>query len=103
MSSPPANRVERRRSPREVIGNDFVLEIEPGNGRKPLKCAIRDISEGGASLQLPENVNLFGNMCARIGNVVQPIRLVWQKQCQIGIEFLEIKQVATLADPLANL
>jgi c-di-GMP-binding flagellar brake protein YcgR len=102
MSSPWANRIERRRSPREIIGNDFVLEIEPGDGRKPLRCVIRDISEGGASLQLPENVSLTGKLHARIGNVVQPIRLIWQNQRQIGIEFLEIKQVANLADPLAN-
>jgi hypothetical protein len=101
MSSLLANSVERRRSPREVIGENFVLEIDPGDGRKPLKCFIRDISEGGASLQLPKNIGLPGTMRARIGNVVQPIRLIWQKQGQIGIEFLEMKH-ASLADPLSN-
>jgi hypothetical protein len=102
MSSPLANQVERRRSPREAMGKDFVLEIDPGDGRKPLKCSILDISEGGASLQLPENISLSGKMSARVGNVVQPIRLIWQRQCQIGIEFLKRKQVASPADPLAN-
>jgi c-di-GMP-binding flagellar brake protein YcgR len=102
MSTPWANPVERRRSPREVIGKDFVLEIDLGDGHKPLKCVIRDISDGGASLQLPENITLSGKMRARIGNVVQPIRLIWQKQREIGIEFLETKQAASLADPLAN-
>ena len=77
------------------------MEVDPGHGRKPLKCFIRDISEGGAGLQLPENVILSGKMRARLGNVVQPIRLVWQKERQIGIEFLEMKQAAK-PDPLAN-
>lgn len=102
MSSPSANLVERRRSPREVVGGDFVLEVDPGDGRKPLKCFIRNVSEGGAGLQLPENVSLSGTMLARVGNLVRPIRLIWQKQSQIGIAFLEMKELGSLADPLAN-
>jgi hypothetical protein len=102
MSSPGINRIERRQHPREVIGGDYVLEIDPGDGHKLLRCFIRDISEEGAGLQLPEEVKMPDRMLVRLGNVIRPTRLIWQKERQIGIEFLEMQHAAS-KDPLAGI
>ena len=99
MSS-AANRVERRRHPREVIAGVYELLLDRSDGHKPMKCFIWDISEGGARLRLTENSDSMPDkMLARIGNVSKPLRLVWRKQDEIGIEFLETEEIATV-DPL---
>jgi hypothetical protein len=101
MSSPANNRIERRRHTREVIGGDYVLRVDTGEGHGPLKCFIWDISEGGARLTLTEKVRMPDKMAALIGNVTRPIRLVWHNGDQIGIEFLEVEEVAG-SDDLLN-
>jgi hypothetical protein len=101
MSSPGNNRTERRRNAREVIGGDYMLRVDTGEGREPMKCFIWDISEGGARLTLTEKVRMPDKMGALIGNVMRPIRLVWHEGDQIGIEFLEM-EVATGTDDLLN-
>ena len=95
------NRIERRRHAREVIGGDYVLRVDTGEGREPMQCFIWDISEGGARLTLAEEMRVPDKMTAMIGNVARPIRLVWHNGDQIGIEFLEV-EVATGSDDLLN-
>jgi hypothetical protein len=100
MASPANNRMERRQHAREVIGGDYVLRVDTGEGREPMKCSIWDISEGGARLTLPENVRMPDKMAVLIGNVTRPIRLVWHNGDQIGIEFLEVEDAACSDDQL---
>jgi PilZ domain len=100
MSALSINRVERRRHPREVIGGDYTLQIDTGNGR-PMNCFISDISEGGARLTLTEKTTMPERLTAQIGNITRPLRLVWQKNDQIGIEFLATDEAVCSDDPLA--
>jgi hypothetical protein len=102
MTSAAANPVERRRHAREVIGGDYVLRLDMGDGHEPMKCFIWDISEGGARLTLTENVRMPDTMAALIGNVVRAVRLVWHKADQIGIQFLELEEAACSDDLLAS-
>ena len=101
MASPSSKRIERRRHAREAIGGDYVLRVDSGEGREPMKCTILDISEGGARLTLTENLTLPDEMAALIGNVTRPIRLVWRNGNQIGIEFLATKDTVA-SDDLLN-
>lgn len=102
MSSPANNRIERRRHPRDVIGGQYVLRVDAGEGREPMKCLIWDISEAGARLTLTEKARMPDKMVALIGNVTRPIRLVWQNGDQIGIEFLEVEDDVASSDELLN-
>ena len=102
MPLPANNRVERRRHVREIIGGDYMLRVHAGEGREPIKCAIWDISERGARLTLTEKVTMPEKMAALIGNVTRPMRLVWQNEDQIGIEFLEVEDAVSSEDPLVN-
>ena len=65
-----------------------------------MKCSIGDISEGGARLTLTEKVRMPEKMAALIGNVTQPLRLVWHNGDQIGIEFLHVEDAAVSDDLL---
>jgi hypothetical protein len=98
MSAPANSHIERRRHAREVIGGDYLLRVDTGEGREPMKCSIWDISEGGARLTLTENVRMPAKMTVLIGNVTRPIRLAWHNGDQIGIEFLEVEAAACSAD-----
>lgn len=102
MSSLAMNRVERRRHPREVIGGDYALRVDTGNGRPAVKCFIWDISEGGARLTLTESATMPERLTALIGNVTRPLRLVWQTDDQIGIEFLATDEATCSDDRLAS-
>jgi PilZ domain len=98
MSTFATNRIERRRHVREVIGGDYVLRVDTGGKREPTKCFIWDISEGGARLTLTEHTRMPAEMAVLIGNVKRSVRLVWHKEDQIGIEFLETEEWACADD-----
>jgi hypothetical protein len=101
MLSPDINRIERRRHAREKIDKDYALRLDPRDGREPMKCFIWDISEVGARLTLTKSAKMRRKMTALIGNVKRPVRVVWRKENQIGIEFLAMEERAYL-DPLVS-
>jgi hypothetical protein len=79
---------ERRQYPRVSIGN-YLLRLDPCDGRPPISCVVWDMSESGARLRLAGDVALPPFIDILIGNVVRKARVVWRKSTQIGIEFLE--------------
>ena len=89
MSGPIPQAEERRKSERQQIG-PYLLRIDPCDGRQTITCFVWDMSEGGARLKLAENAPLPNVISVLIGNVTRPARVVWRKDDQIGIEFLEI-------------
>jgi PilZ domain-containing protein len=93
MSSAVHNRVERRRHVREFMKNS-ALRIDACDGRPPITCFIWDISESGARLTLCQNVKLPSDIAILKGNLTYRARVVWQKEDQIGVEFLEIEEPA---------
>ena len=47
--------LDRRSEPRRRVDN-FLLRLDPGDGRAPIICAVWDISEGGTRLKLAQDV-----------------------------------------------
>jgi hypothetical protein len=79
---------DRRQYPRVSIGN-YLLQLDPCDGRKPISCVVWDISETGARLRLAGDVALPPTIDILVGNVTRKARVVWRKSTQIGIEFIE--------------
>ena len=80
--------IERRHDERETVGH-YLLQIDAGDGRDPIQCCIRNISSGGACLELSEKAELPNEVTLIIGNVIRAAKVVWRKGNQIGIAFLE--------------
>jgi hypothetical protein len=80
--------VERRNEERETVGH-YLLQIDARDGRDPIQCCIRNISLGGACLELSEKAELPNEVTLTIGNVTRQAKIVWRKWNQIGIVFLE--------------
>jgi hypothetical protein len=83
----PAN-IERRVKPR-VDGGDYLLRLDAGDGSTPIACFVCDISLSGARLRLSKDLELPKIVKVLINNVLHPARVVWRKESQIGIEFVE--------------
>jgi hypothetical protein len=90
MSSDPAMQQpsERRREERVSVGHRR-LQLDPCDGRRPVDCLIWDMSLSGARLTLAQNIPLPPEVAVVIGNVTHRARVVWRKDPQIGIEFLQ--------------
>ena len=80
---------------------DSVLGVDAHDGRKPMTCFIRDISELGARLMLTQDAILPDEVTILVGNVTHRARVAWRKGDQIGVEFLEIEEIVS-SDPLTN-
>src|SRR5712692_7234355 len=88
LDKPTAANMERRKSKREDIGR-HLLHIDAGAGLPPLICFLWDISEGGARLQLQNDVTLPPEVSLIIGNVTRRARVVWRNGIQLGVAFLQ--------------
>ena len=80
--------VERRSEERETVGH-YLLRIDARDGHDPIQCCIRNISLGGACLELSEKTELPNEVTLIIGNVMREAKVVWREWNQIGIAFLE--------------
>jgi hypothetical protein len=81
--------LDRRSELRQRVVN-FVLKLDPGDGRAPITCAVWDISEGGTRLKLAQDVELPQIVDILIGNVRKPARVVWRKADHVGLQYLAI-------------
>jgi hypothetical protein len=80
--------VERRKEERETAGH-YLLQIDARDGRDPIQCCIRNISLGGACLELSEKTEFPDEVTLIIGNVMRQAKIIWRKWNQIGVAFLE--------------
>jgi hypothetical protein len=83
--------VERRKEERESVGHN-VLRVDARDGRDPIQCCIRNISLGGACLELSEKRELPNEVTLIIGNVTHQAKIVWRRWNQIGIVFVEERE-----------
>ena len=83
--------VERRKEERETAGH-YLLQIDARDGRDPIQCCIRNISLGGACLELSEKRELPNEVTLIIGNVTHQAKIVWRRWNQIGIVFVEERE-----------
>ena len=88
MSERVTEPTERRQYERTTEGR-YVLRVDACDGREPITCSVWDISIVGARLTLPQDMALPAEVAILIGNVTHRARVVWHKEGQIGVEFLE--------------
>jgi hypothetical protein len=79
---------DRRKSLR--MGTTIPALIHVGDGVPQHPCAVLDVSQGGARIrlnadaQLPDRFSLFFN---RAGSVRRACRLIWRRNCDLGVVF----------------
>ena len=79
--------LDRRSEPRQRVVN-FVLKLDPCDGRAPIICVVWDISEGGTRLKLAQDVELPTVVDVVIGNVRKTARVVWRKADHVGLQYI---------------
>ena len=88
---------EKRKFRRRRVLREGRLILAPGS--TPIKCIIRDESEGGAKLRVPAQVTLpqsFSLVFVTEGKMYLA-QLVWRRDDDAGIQFVGLPQPA-LAD-----
>jgi hypothetical protein len=81
------NRSELRRKPRRQFHYHASILIQ---GDKPFACAIADISETGARIQLEDERELperFILLLTKNGDARRHCRMVWRNGLFVGVEF----------------
>jgi len=76
---------ERRRSPRMRVlksGRIIVAAKAP-----PIACTVRNISEGGACLQMDNHYGIPDAFDIVIDGVHHPCRVAWRSSLKIGVAF----------------
>jgi c-di-GMP-binding flagellar brake protein YcgR len=81
--------LERRQAPRADVDGDYVMRLDPLDGREPITCTLLDFSVTGMRLQLPENVVLPETVNIVVGPVSHDCRVVWRKDTVVGIDFID--------------
>jgi hypothetical protein len=78
---------EKRRTPRKPIRHNVWVQIEKG---QPLLCAMSDISNTGARLDVDEVALLPDHFILLLTESGQPRRVctvVWRTENQVGVRF----------------
>lgn len=81
---------ELRKKPRRQFHYDARIQID--GSRSLVRCAVVDISEGGARLSLEADEVLpetFTLLLTRNGRTSRPCRTVWRDGPFLGVEFLQ--------------
>jgi len=77
---------ERRQNPRTRVfkGAKVIL-----SGRSTVTCIVRDLSSGGACLQLPSTTDLPAEfrLSFDTGNNLRKCRVVWRTLTNLGVSF----------------
>lgn len=81
-------RRELRLSPRRNTMIEALLVFNGGRSYEP--CIIRNLSEGGAKLELYKAVSTIPNSFDLVvpGHRTQPCRVAWRALREIGIQFI---------------
>jgi hypothetical protein len=79
--------VERRQSFRTQTNRSAVISLDSG---ERIDCTVRDISVGGAQLEMAERRRLPEKFSLTVvGNWhKRPCRLAWRKDRWLGVEYL---------------
>jgi len=80
-------RLEQRLSPRRNV--TIEAQVVFGAGQKRVDCIIRNISDGGAKLEVARVSVLPNTFDLVIGDkAIQPCRVAWRALREVGVEFL---------------
>jgi PilZ domain len=80
---------ERRLSPRRQTFKPGHI-VRSGNGAV-IECAVRNVSDGGACLQISVVHDLSTDFTLVTGDARRPGRVVWRTKDQSGIAFTRTK------------
>lgn len=81
-------RREQRLSPRRNTMIEALLVFNGGRSYEP--CIIRNLSDGGAKLELYKAVSSIPNTFDLVvpGNKPQPCRVAWRAIKEVGVQFI---------------
>jgi hypothetical protein len=77
-----------RRSHRRIVVEDARI-VDKRGGWSLIDCTVRDISEGGAKLQLDPSLEIPANFDLLLVKELQiiPVRIRWRRRAFMGVEF----------------
>lgn len=81
--------MDRRRSLREIVR--YSAWIDVGLDAPPRRCAVLDVSEGGARILFPSGPRLpeeFSLVFTKYGSIRRRCRLVWRSRTEVGLSYL---------------
>lgn len=78
--------IENRKSQRHKVFKAATIAFNRAAG---IDCTVRNISDGGACLEVASPFGIPGDFELRIASdhVVRPCHVVWQTQRRIGVAF----------------
>jgi hypothetical protein len=77
--------VERRASPRKrMLKTAHIILSEKA---PKIECAVRNVSDMGAMLQISTTYGIPDNFLLRIDGVQRACRVVWRTETKIGVAF----------------
>jgi hypothetical protein len=78
--------IENRKSLRRRVFKAATIEFNRAGG---ISCIVRNISEGGACLDVASPVGIPSDFDLHIGDSAhgQPCRVIWRGQTRIGVAF----------------
>jgi len=79
--------IERRATPRHRILKQGTISLHGGGG---VDCTVRNISEGGARLEVANPLGLHGSFSLAIptDHVMRDCRAVWNIEKHVGVAFI---------------
>jgi len=83
-------RQELRKYQRREVHYPVWIVVEPG--RPPLRCMLVNVSQGGAKIEIDEQLEppeQFTLLLTHRGHSTRPCRLVWRNGTKMGVEFLQ--------------
>ncbi|MHA1158320.1 MAG: PilZ domain-containing protein [Alphaproteobacteria bacterium] len=90
MNSQHEGRAAPRR--RTILGGRIV----PGDGRPEIACKVRDLSDTGARLALPNTADIPDRFCLEMSDGRGPYeaRIAWRSEASIGVAFVLVETTA---------
>ena len=82
----PVDPTGQRRHMRERLVCSAYLEVA---GLRPVLCMVRDLSDGGARLRVPLDLQVDGPVVLHVPQLGwrRPVRIVWNQRHSIGVAF----------------
>ena len=79
---------DHRRSHRRIVVEDARI-VDKRGGWSLIDCTVRDISQGGAKLQLDPSVEIPANFDLLLVKELQiiPVRIRWRRRGFMGVQF----------------
>lgn len=92
---------ERRAAARREISPKIEAEI--GGDTEEIGCWLRDISNSGARLELPEGTDIPAHITLKVGDEIYTCDKIWQGPIFVGVQFESNEYVRQLLERIYQL